>query len=572
MISIDRIKTDSVYAYANEGEFSKFLSQGYAYQLLMHPGDLAHAKMSDFSKKALSWDSYPTYSAYVSIMNSFQANHPDICKIVDIGTTANGHKLLYAKITENVNTADQAGKLEFTYSSTIHGDETTGYILMLHLIDSLLSGYGNNARITNLLNSTQIWINPLANPDGTYYSGDSTVNGAIRYNGSFVDLNRNFPDAQAGQHPDGYDWQPETIAMMNFFASHHFVLSINFHSGDEVYNYPWDTWEKLHPDADWFNAIGRAYADTVHNHSPQGYFTGPYADGSANGVTDGYAWYQITGGRQDYMTYFMHGREATIELSYDKTPPASTLLQYWDYHKASLLNYIENTYYGIRGTVTSLSGKPLKAIITIQNHDADHSEAISDSATGFYIRMISPGTYTVTISADSCYPRTFHNVTVTSGAATALNAQLQPFNVPFCEPLSLSAGWNLVSPTVTATNLLPATLFPDATSPIYQYDSVYSVATAMKSGSGYWVKYPGSKSVNVCGYLAAEEVPLKAGWNLIGITGNSVPVSAIQTSPTGIITSPFYCFKNVYTVATTLVPGTGYWVKASQAGMLIFAK
>jgi hypothetical protein len=33
------------------------------------------------------------------------------------------------------------------------------------------------------------------------------------------------------------------------------------------------------------------------------------------GVTNGYDWYRITGGRQDYVTWFLRGREVTIEVS-----------------------------------------------------------------------------------------------------------------------------------------------------------------------------------------------------------------------------------------------------------------
>jgi murein tripeptide amidase MpaA len=43
------------------------------------------------------------------------------------------------------------------------------------------------------VNSAELWINPNANPDGTYYGGNSTVASARRYNNNGYDLNRNFP-------------------------------------------------------------------------------------------------------------------------------------------------------------------------------------------------------------------------------------------------------------------------------------------------------------------------------------------------------------------------------------------
>ncbi len=80
---------------------------------------------------------------------------------------------------------------------------------MLRLIDHLLRGYGDDPEITALVDETEIWINPLANPDGTYFGGDDTVADAIRYytttggGDSGVDPNRNFPDLADGDHPDG---------------------------------------------------------------------------------------------------------------------------------------------------------------------------------------------------------------------------------------------------------------------------------------------------------------------------------------------------------------------------------
>lgn len=64
---------------------------------------------------------------------------------------------------------------------------------MLRLIDTLLSSYGTDQRLTNLINNLEIWICPDTNPDGTYYGGNNSVSGARRYNYNGYDLNRNFP-------------------------------------------------------------------------------------------------------------------------------------------------------------------------------------------------------------------------------------------------------------------------------------------------------------------------------------------------------------------------------------------
>ncbi len=705
VISIDNVVSNTVFAYANEREFNSFLSLGYKYQILPHPGDVPDVKMSSNLKSIAAWDVYPTYDAYVTMMNQFQTNYPNLCKIIDIGTTVNGRKLLVARVTGNVNAIAPA-KPEFMYSSSIHGDEITGAMMMLRLIDSLLSTYATNPRIANLLDKVQIYINPLANPDGTYKGGNATVNGAVRYNGNNIDMNRNFQDPAAGLHPDGNAWQPETIAMMNFFKAHRFVLSGNFHGGAQVLNYPWDTWSRLHPDDIWWQLVSRAYADTVHKYSPA-----TYLNDFNNGITNGYAWYTITGGRQDYMTYFMHGREITFEISATKLPAATEMPTFWGYNRKSLLNYIENVLYGIRGTVTNTNGAPLKAKITVQSHDADSSEVYSDSLSGFYVRMIAAGTYTLVVSSPGYPTKTITGVTVANRTETLLNIALQSptppitwqcpvtikdngnvsqllqfgaaalatdgidtafgeavlasvpatgtfdarFNLPVvpsvasridlrkdtmtsaiwniqfqpgtsgypvtvswsnsglgagtymlkdnvtgtivnvdmktqtsviisntsitglrveyskvaCQTIALSSGWNLVAIPVTATDMTPSTVFPQATSSVYGYDGGYVTATMLQPGKAYWVRYAGTASAQACGPIASGNIALQTGWNMIGVYGSPINISALATVPAGIINSAFFNFASGYLTATTLQPGIGYWVRVTQAGTLI---
>jgi len=302
---------------------------------------------------------------------------------------------------------------------------------MLHLIDSLVNGYGTITRVTNLLNNFQIYINPLANPDGTYYGGNGTVFGAQRYNANGVDLNRNFPDPTGLMHPDGNSWQPETKAFMHLDSTHHFVMSANFHAGDEVLNYPWDTWSRLHADDAWFQLVCHEYADTVHHHSHAGYMTE-----LDDGITNGYAWYTIEGGRQDYTTYYHYGREVTMEISYIKLLPADSLISYWNYNKRSFLNYIEESNYGINGQVTdTTNGSPLNAKVMITGHDIDNSFEYSNAASGWYYRPISPGPWDLTFSCPGYTTKTVHGINSVFRHTTRMNVKLAPigFGIPITQ-------------------------------------------------------------------------------------------------------------------------------------------
>ena len=95
---------------------------------------------------------------------------------------------MICKLTSSANTGKKPRVL---YTSTMHGDETTGYVVLLRLIDHLLSNYESDPRIKNILDKTEVWICPLTNPDGAYRAGNHTVQGATRYNANNVNLNRN---------------------------------------------------------------------------------------------------------------------------------------------------------------------------------------------------------------------------------------------------------------------------------------------------------------------------------------------------------------------------------------------
>ena len=156
LISIDNVRNDTVWAYANMNQFLKFSQMGYDIFLLPHPGDAPGVVMSDdlISPDLTTWSFYPTYPDYVNYMNLFQSTYPNICKVETIATLASGRKLLAVKISDNVAT-DEA-EPEFLYTSSIHGDELTGYVLMLHLIEYLLSNYGTLSEVTDLVNNMEI--------------------------------------------------------------------------------------------------------------------------------------------------------------------------------------------------------------------------------------------------------------------------------------------------------------------------------------------------------------------------------------------------------------------------------
>jgi hypothetical protein len=413
-VSITSVRDKNVYITLSQATADWFISSKFSYSFADQPASKGVITAGS-TEEAMDWQSYPSYTDYVAMMQGFAASYPSLCDIDTIGISLNGKLVLVLKISDNVD--NDENEPEVFYSSTMHGDELAGFVLMLRLADSLLTGYASGSGIKNMVDNLEIWINPLANPDGTYGTGN-LISSPVRGNANGVDLNRNFPDPL----DPAIEPEKENVDMMKFLRKRRFVISANFHSGYEVVNYPWDRWfYKYHADDSWFINISRAYADTVHKYSDDGYLTA-----ENNGVTRGSDWYVIYGGRQDYVTWELQGREVTIELDYTKQTPAAQLPLLWNYNRRSLIRYLENALYGIHGIVRDeVTSEPVAAKIYIKFHDIDSSHIFSDTVSGTFTRLLYPRTWDISFSARG-YRDTTVTTVVTAGQRTDLVVEMKP--------------------------------------------------------------------------------------------------------------------------------------------------
>lgn len=435
IISIDRVSQlpvglgYKVVAYASESQFTEFLRRNINFEII-GPVQLRSLKMADSINEMENWDAYPTYRVYENMMAEFERKYPELCRIDTIlsSTPSGNYSILVAKISDNV--VESENEPQFLYSSTIHGNETGGFILMLRLIDHLLKNYSKDQLIRELVDEVEIWICPLANPDGTYFKSvpaGSTIINAKRSNLLNVNLNRNYPDPNTGPHPDGNIYQAETLAFMTFADRHHFNMGANFHSGAELLNYPWDAWvsdDNPNADADWWEKVCTDYVDTARIVNKT-YMTSDFADG----VSEGGDWYVINGGRQDYMNFFKKCREVTIEIDNESITQTQNLNEKWNENYRSMLNFIRESTFGLRGIITdSVTGQPMKAMVWVNGYDQenDSSQVYSALPVGNYHKYMIEGNYNITFSASGYYPKTFDEVVLKNGIATTLNVDLVP--------------------------------------------------------------------------------------------------------------------------------------------------
>ncbi|HPX75406.1 MAG TPA: PKD domain-containing protein, partial [Bacteroidales bacterium] len=429
-LSIDNFKNGFVYAYANQTEFETFLTYNLSFEPVYDYYETPKAlTMATTVAQMANWDRYPTHAVFSQMMQNFVTNYPNLCVLENFGTSINGYPLVTLIISNNVNTPSD--KPEFWWSSTMHGDELTGYVLLLRFADYLLSNYGTDERVTNMLNNIKIHITPLANPDGTFYnsSNGTSVSYSRRANANNVDLNRNFPRVDGGTNNP---IQNETQLTMDYANNHNIVMAANIHGGTECMNYPWDSWtssQNPHADQNWYYYISTVYVNEVRAVSPSSYFDGPESY-NTTGITHGGDWYVITGSRQDYFNYFKHIKELTVEISDNKQLDVEYLNAYWNYNKNAFLSFTEQVLYGFRGIVTdACTGNALDGVkVEIAGHDTYNSFVYSFAPIGNYHRPIYEGDYEVTFSKTGYVSKTLP-VSVLNNQSTRLDVQLVPVNV-----------------------------------------------------------------------------------------------------------------------------------------------
>jgi carboxypeptidase D len=408
---ISNVQGNVATIYASLEELERLKQTGYPLREIER-----QSRPEGFDIMALG--GYHSYAALTDELSAYAEANSDICRLYTLGQSVQGRELWAVLITDNPD--DEEDEPEFKYVSTMHGDEPVGTEMCLYFIDLLLKEYGQDDLITNLVNSTAIWIVPLMNPDGLELGRRANANG--------MNLNRSFPQLFGG-HLNVFDGglldasnrQPEVRHIMNWTAENSFVLSANFHTGALVVNYPYDNDGKgsvysASPDDQLFIDISMRYS--MHN-SPMWNSTS-----FPNGITNGAAWYAISGGMQDWNYRYMSCNEVTIELSNNFSPSASQIPAFWADNKESMLSFLETIHMGVRGLITDRgSGDPLWSEVWVEGNS---QPVFTDPNVGDYHRMLLPGTYDLVFHVPGYVPRAVRDISVTDGPASRVDIELIP--------------------------------------------------------------------------------------------------------------------------------------------------
>jgi len=109
-------------------------------------------------------EAYHTYPELTSELQAIVAAHPGIAKFVPFGKSYEGRDIWMLKISDNVN--NDENEPEVLITGLTHAREHLTVEQALAIIHWLVNGYGSNSRVTQIVNTTELWIVPMLNPDG----------------------------------------------------------------------------------------------------------------------------------------------------------------------------------------------------------------------------------------------------------------------------------------------------------------------------------------------------------------------------------------------------------------------
>ncbi len=223
------------------------------------------------------------------------------------------------------------------------------------------------------------------------------------------------------------------------------------------------------------------------------------------------------------------------------------------------------------GGATTLSGL-VRIISAVQPDQSDPGMPVAGAGPP-YTFFADPTTKAV----DVCVDKNNDTVDLTTALNSAAYSVYFTFTTdrviavpPPSITLSLSSQWNLLSVPLVVGNFATHSVFPAAVSGAFAYEGGYVQKDTLSYGIGYWLRFPAPASDKLIGdSITTDNIPVSAGWNLIGSISAPIAVTTIQSNPPGLITSNFFGYSGGYVISDSIRPGEGYWVKVTGTGSLV---
>ena len=340
---------------------------------------------------------YKNYQEVVQFLLETAAQNPSICRAFNLtdkyglAPTFEGRGLWAVKISDNVN--QEEDEPAFLMVSGFHSGEIVNPVISMDAISRLVEGYGINPQITAEVDSNEIWVAPVWNPDGYAYvmanSNTWRKNRHVFPQGVGVDLNRNYSfgwfsncsgstSVGSGNYKGtSAESEAETKHMVAFTQDQRFAKVLDYHStGRET------LWS--YSGAQCFNHVFDSFlqSEAIAISQASGYSG---ANRRASAVGEHYQWQMATFGTYAFLTETHNSQQPTYQSAVNEAA------RVWP----GTLFMLERAIT-VSGHVTAAgTGQPLEARIFFPGLYTNHESNGSGGPHGRYEAFLPPGTYTM---------------------------------------------------------------------------------------------------------------------------------------------------------------------------------
>ncbi|GFT10954.1 carboxypeptidase D [Nephila pilipes] len=358
---------------------------------------------------------YHDDSSMAKALQLIEHHYPSITKLFSIGKTKSGKELWVLKISSNT---DGSALPAVRLIGGLNGYEPVATEILIQLAVELVTLYGKDTTITNIVDKTVIYIAPLLDPDSSLRLVDKDC--TIKKTEDL--LNRHFGDSERSSYP-------EIIAIKKWISSNPTILSAAILGGAEVVAYPFQDSSDSNvfmskEEENVFVQLAKVYS-TNHPTMQGGHFrcmsnTYNFSDG----IVKASLLHSHKGSYLDFNFRETEGYDLAIYIGCCSFIKPEELAKVWLNNKKPLLNFIKQARNGISGSISTATNKPVShAQITVRGF----SRSYTSNLKGFYHILLFSGEYVVTVSADGHLPLT-KIVHVYPGEATVVDFKLKNDN------------------------------------------------------------------------------------------------------------------------------------------------
>jgi len=139
-------------------------------------------------------------NAYIDVL---AGQRPDLVSLEVVGSSLEGREIRALRLTSPATT-DTAAML---LTGTMHAREWLSPMTVMCIAEAMIEGYESDPAITEVLDSLELFIVPVLNPDGYVYTWQADRYWRKNRRGDYgVDLNRNWDHAWGGQGASNYPY------------------------------------------------------------------------------------------------------------------------------------------------------------------------------------------------------------------------------------------------------------------------------------------------------------------------------------------------------------------------------